>query len=61
MTLSMQIMVTVLMVALPYATALICGAIMGWAGKIVSGWSSVGGFALGIYFFHKSMELLTPS
>jgi putative ABC transport system substrate-binding protein len=23
----------------------------------VSGWCSVGGLALGIYFFHKSMEL----
>ena len=49
---------TILLVALPYGTAIICGAITQWAGKTVSGWCSVGGLALGIYFFHhKSMEL----
>ena len=56
---STQILLTILLVALPYGTAIICGAITQWAGKTVSGWSSVGGLALGIYFFHKSMELLS--
>src|SRR5512139_1532282 len=54
---STQIFLTVLLVALPYGTAIICGAITQWAGRTVSGWCSVGGLALGIYFFHKSMEL----
>ncbi len=43
-----------LLVVLPYGTALLCGAITEWAGKTVSGWSSVGGLFLGIYFFHKA-------
>jgi hypothetical protein len=47
-----------LLVALPYGTAIICGAITERAGKVVSRWSSVAGLALGIYFFSKSMELL---
>ena len=50
-------LMTILLVALPYGTAIICGAITQWAGKTVSGWCSVGGLALGIYFFHRSMEL----
>ena len=57
MSLTMQILTTILLVALPYGTAIICGAITDWAGKTVSGWCSIGGLALGIYFFHKSMEL----
>jgi hypothetical protein len=52
-----QALMTILLVALPYGTAIICGAITQWAGKTVSGWCSVGGLALGIYFFHRSMEL----
>jgi hypothetical protein len=48
----------VLLVALPFGTAIICGALTQWAGDIVSGWSSVAGKALGIYFFHKCMEVL---
>jgi hypothetical protein len=32
---------------------------MQWAGNTISGWSSVAGLALGIYFFHKCMEVLT--
>ena len=59
MSINSQILLTVLLVVLPYGTAIICGAIMQWAGKTVSGWSSIGGLALGIYFFHKSMELLS--
>jgi uncharacterized membrane protein YccC len=48
----------VLLIVLPYGTAIICGAIGERAGKVASGWSSVAGLALGIYFFSKSMELL---
>jgi hypothetical protein len=43
---------------LPYGTAIICGALTEWASKTVSGWCSIGGLALGIYFFSKSMDLL---
>ena len=57
----MKILLMVLMVVLPYGTALICGALTYRAGAIVSGWSSIGGLALGIYFFHKCMELFAPS
>lgn len=48
----------ILLVVLPYGTALICGALTYSTGRTLSGWCSVGGLALGIYFFHKSMELL---
>jgi len=54
----MMILMGILLVVLPYATALILGALTEWAGRTVSGWCSVGGLALGVYFFHKSMELL---
>jgi hypothetical protein len=57
----MMILEMVLLVVLPYGTALICGALTYWAGAIVSGFCSVGGLALGIYFFHKCMELLSAS
>jgi hypothetical protein len=57
MPIEKQALMTILLVALPYGTAIICGAITQWAGKTVSGWCSVGGLALGIYFFHRSMEL----
>jgi hypothetical protein len=56
MPIEKQALMTILLVALPYGTAIICGAITQWAGKTVSGWCSVGGLALGIYFFHRSME-----
>jgi hypothetical protein len=54
----MQILMTVLLVVLPYGTAIICGAITEWAGRLVSGYCSLGGLALGIYLFSKSMALL---
>lgn len=57
----MTLLLLILLVVLPYGTALICGAITYRAGATVSGWCSVGGLALGIYFFHKSMELLGSS
>ena len=47
-----------LLIVLPYGTALVCGALTDRFGAIVSGWSSIGGLALGIYFFSKSMEVL---
>ena len=49
---------TILLLVLPYGTAINCGAITERAGKIVSGWSSIAGLALGIYFFNLSMQLL---
>jgi hypothetical protein len=61
MSLTMQIVMIILLVTLPYGTAIICGALTEWAGKIVSGWCSIGGLALGIYFFSKSMDLLTTA
>ena len=54
----MQILMIVLLVVLPYGTAIICGAITESAGRLVSGYCSLGGLALGIYFFSKSMALL---
>ena len=52
---------TILLVVLPYGTAIICGALTEWAGRTVSGWCSIGGLALGIYFFSKSMDFLALS
>jgi hypothetical protein len=57
----MTILFMILLVVLPYGTAIICGAITYRAGGIVSGWCSIGGLALGIYFFHKAMEFLAVS
>jgi len=57
----MQIMIIILLVALPYGTAIACGALTDWAGRTISGWCSVGGLALGVYFFHKCMEVLAPA
>jgi len=53
----MTVLMMILLVVLPYGTALVCGAITYRAGATVSGWCSIGGLALGIYFFHKAMEL----
>jgi hypothetical protein len=57
----MYLIMTILLVALPYGTAIAAGAATEWAGRSVSGWCSIGGLALGVYFFHKSMELLGAS
>jgi len=54
-----QVLMIILLVVLPYGTAIICGALTEWAGKTVSGWCSIGGLALGIYFFSKSMDFLS--
>jgi hypothetical protein len=58
MQIPVQILMIVLLVVLPYGTAIICGAITERAGRLVSGYCSLGGLALGIYFFSKSMTLL---
>lgn len=54
----MYVFLIILLVVLPFGTAIACGALTLRAGNIVSGWSSIGGLALGIYFFHKCMEAL---
>jgi hypothetical protein len=53
----MYVVLIILLVVLPFGTAIACGALMQWAGNAVSGWSSIGGLALGIYFLHKCLEL----
>ena len=53
MQILIQILMMILLGALPDGTAIICGAFTEWAGKTVSGWCSIGGLALGIYFFSK--------
>ena len=40
---TMQILMTILLIVLPYGTAITCGAITQWAGRTVSGWCSLGG------------------
>jgi hypothetical protein len=54
----MQLVFIVLIIVLPFGTAILCGALTEWAGKAVSGVCSMGGLALGIYFLHKTLELL---
>ena len=54
----MFVLLIILLVVLPFGTAIACGALMLWAGNTISGWSSIAGLALGIYFFHKCMEVL---
>ena len=54
----MWVLEAILLVVLPYGTAIICGAITEGAGRLVSGYCSLGGLALGIYFFSKCMEVL---
>ena len=52
----------ILIVALPYGTAILMGALAErLGGKTVSGWAAVGGLALGIYFFHKTLEIVFAS
>jgi hypothetical protein len=49
----------ILLVGLPYGTALLLGALAErFGGSILSGWASIGGLALGIYFFHRTLELI---
>jgi hypothetical protein len=57
----MWVVLAILLVVLPYGTAIVYGALTDWAGRTVSGWCSIGGLALGVYFFHKSMEMLAAN
>ena len=57
----MYVLLIILLVVLPFGTAIVCGALMQWAGNTISGWSSIAGLALGIYFFHKCMEVLAAA
>ena len=50
---TMWVLEAILLVVLPYGMAIICGAVTEAAGKLVSGYCSLGGLALGIYFFEK--------
>ena len=59
----MLLLEIILLVALPYGTAILLGALaerLG-GGKTLSGWTSVGGLLLGIYFFHKTLEIILAS
>ena len=59
----MLLLEIILLVALPYGTAILLGALaerLG-GGKTLSGWPSVGGLLLGIYFFHKTLEIILAS
>jgi hypothetical protein len=52
----------ILLVALPYGTAFIMGALAErLGGKTLSSWAAVGSVALGIYFFHKSLDIIIAS
>ena len=52
----------ILLVALPNGTAFLMGALAErLGGKTLSGWAAVGGLALGIYFFHKSLVIIIAS
>lgn len=52
----------VLLVALPYGTAFLMGALAErLGGKTLSGWAAIGGVALGIYLFHKSLDIIIAS
>ena len=52
----------ILLVALPYGTAILLGSLAErLAGKTASAWASFGGLALGIYFFHRTLEIILAS
>ena len=52
----------VLLVVLPYGTAILLGALgERLGGKTVSALASVGGLVLGIYFLHKTLEIILAS
>ena len=36
----MYVLLIILLVVLPFGTAILCGALMQWAGDTISGWSS---------------------
>jgi hypothetical protein len=52
----------ILLVTLPYGTAILVGALgERLGGEIVSYLASFGGFVLGLYFLHKSLEIILAS
>ena len=52
----------ILLVVLPYGTAILMGALAERSGgKALSGWAAVGGLTLGIYFFHRTLEIILAS
>ena len=58
----MFLLEVILLVGLPYGTAILFGALAErLAGSIVSAWSSFGGLALGIYFVHRAFEIMLAS
>ena len=55
----MFVLKVLILVILPYGTAILFGAASErWCGKNLSALLSMAGLALGIYFVHKSFELL---
>jgi hypothetical protein len=52
----------ILLVVLPYGTAILLGAFAErLGGKTLSGWAAVGGLASGVYFFHRTLEIILAS
>ena len=59
---SMQVLETLLLVILPYGTAILLGALgERLGGNTVSALASVGGLVLGIYFIHRTLEIILAS
>ena len=55
----MFLLEVILLVALPYGTAILLGALFErLLGEIASGIASIGGLVLGVYFFHRTLEVL---
>ncbi len=58
----MLLLEIILMLALPYGTAILVGALAErLGGKTLSSLASVGGLVLGIYFLHKTLEIILAS
>lgn len=58
----MFLLEVVLLVALPYGTAILVGALgERLGGNTVSALASYGGLVLGIYFLHKTLEIILTS
>jgi hypothetical protein len=55
----MFLLEVILLVALPYGTAVLLGALFErLLGDTASAVASIGGLVLGIYFFHRTLEVL---
>ena len=58
----MFLLEVILLVALPYGTAILVGALAErLGGKTLSSLASFGGLVLGIYFLHKTLEIILAS